>query len=81
MNLACSSCHLLNSGNFSEMSNYLQQLDNLIIIQFSGKQSNIIHSNALSIMYKSVGAEPYKLNSKELNQLEFFHSFVSSGIL
>ena len=26
MNLACSSCHLLNSENFSEMSNYLQQL-------------------------------------------------------
>ena len=29
---------------------------------------------------KSVGEEPYKLNSKELNQLEFFHSFISSGI-
>ena len=81
MNLACSSCHLLNSGKFfrdEQLSPTIGQPNHYPIFRKAEQYYSI--QMRYQLCMKSVGAEPYKLNSKELNQLEFFHSFISSGI-
>jgi len=81
MNLACSSCHLLNSGKFfrdEQLSPTIGQPNHYPIFRKAEQYYSI--QMRYQLCMKSVGAEPYELNSKELNQLEFFHSFISSGI-
>ena len=80
-NVACASCHVQNAGNI-----YQQQGLSAVIGQAvtwprlqPGGQVLGLQAQFQRCMQRS-GADPFAVGSEELNNLEYFHAFMSNGL-
>lgn len=79
--VACASCHVQNAGNIfgqQGLSAVVGQAVTWPRIQ-PGGQVLTLQMQFQRCMLRS-GAEPFALGSEELNNLEYFHAFISNGL-
>ncbi|MEP7155333.1 MAG: sulfur oxidation c-type cytochrome SoxA [Betaproteobacteria bacterium] len=80
-NYACASCHVLNAGRVfgqQEISPAVGQALSWPHLQPGGKVL-ALQKQFQQCMLRT-GAEPFPLGSDELNNLEYYHAFISNGL-
>ena len=91
MNLACASCHVLQAGKvFGGVTSDAASKNPGALSPAVGQATSwprlepggIVRSLQRQYQHcmRKAGAEPYELGSDELNNLEYYHSFVSNGL-
>lgn len=81
MNLACSSCHLNNAGHYFRdeiISPTVGQAVHFPVFR-GGDLLNTLHMRYQRCM-EAMRAVPLPAGSEELNNLEYFHSYLSNGL-
>ncbi len=90
-NFACASCHVLNAGSLFAVSESTGQPSTLAVLSPAIGQATTWprlvpggNVRTLQMQYqkcmKRSGAEPFDLGSEELNNLEYYHTFLSNGM-
>jgi L-cysteine S-thiosulfotransferase len=81
LNLACASCHISHAGNYFRdelISPGLGQPAHFPVFR-GGENLNTLHMRYQRCM-EAMRAVPFAAGSEELNNLEYFHSFISNGL-
>ena len=81
MNLACASCHVTHAGQYFRdeiISPALGQPNHFPVFR-GGEFLFTLHMRYQRCM-EALRAEPFAAGSEELNNLEFFHSYISNGL-
>jgi sulfur-oxidizing protein SoxA len=80
-NLACASCHVTHAGHYFRdelLSPTIGQAVHFPVFR-GGEFLNTLHMRYRRCM-EAVRAVPYPAGSEELNNLEYFHSYVNNGL-
>lgn len=81
INLACASCHITHAGNYFRdelISPMLGQPAHFPVFR-AGDNLNTLHMRYQRCM-EAMRAAPFPAGSEELNNLEYFHSYLSNGL-
>ncbi|MEO8384545.1 MAG: sulfur oxidation c-type cytochrome SoxA [Betaproteobacteria bacterium] len=79
--VACASCHVLNAGNIYQQQGLSAVVGQAVTwprLQPGGRVLGL-QEQFQRCMQRS-GAEPFAVGSEELNNLEYFHAFMSNGL-
>lgn len=81
LNLACASCHVTYAGNYFRdeiISPAIGQTTHFPVFR-GGDNLNTLHMRYQRCM-EAMRAVPFPAGSEELNDLEYFHSYLSNGL-
>ena len=81
-NLACASCHLTHAGRYFReelLSPAIGQAVHFPVFRTGGQKLNTLHMRYQRCM-EALRAVPFAAGSEELNNLEYFHSYLNNGL-